>query len=431
MPKVLLKNSNRQQPKIALVYDRANTFFGGAERILVALAEHFAPLDLFTPLINPQTKWVKQFHQHKTSFINRLPLAQKYHQLYAPLMPLAVENFDLSAYDIIISLSSAETKAVLTKPGQLHINYLLTPPRYLYQYDQVYLGATPQPIDHLIKLLSAPARAYLRWFDQMSIFRPDVIVPISQLVRRRAQRIYPQAQFRPALYPFAPNLVPEAQKAAQQYAQLDHRLRRWQFNLSVNRLVKYKRVDLTIKASLKVKQPLLIVGRGIEQASLLKLAGPLGTKFVSPTKQTYLQPQQGGALLLRWLNQAQQNGKLVFFLDQVSDQILSLLYQHAQVVIAPGWEDFGLVPLEAAYFGTPSIINARSGVAEVLHHQKEAWHLKRQSVTQLAQILNRKEYKKINQSLIKAVAQKFNQKTYLKNFGALVYDEWRQVSYKV
>jgi len=421
---------------MALVYDRANTAFGGAERLLVALAQYFAPIDLFTPVLDQATSWTQRFHHLETSFISHLPLAQKYHQLYAPLMPLAIESFELSSYEVIISISSAESKAVLTKPHQLHLNYLLTPPRYLYQYDQAYLGRQPHLADYVTKILSAPARSYLRWFDQMSVFRPDIIVPISQVVRRRAQQIYPTAKLQPPLYPFATDLRPLLSQAKKHYPSLTKLLHFWQFNLSVARLVKYKAVDLAIQASLRVNQPLLIVGRGVEFSALRKLAGHYGTSFpmnhISQNDRNFSLKSKADSLkLVRWLTSKRREGKLIFFLHNVNDQILSLLYNQAQVVLAPGLEDFGLVPLEAAYFGTPSIIYRESGVAEVLLDRRQAWHLKHQSAAQLALALQQKGYQDLKRQPIKLVAQKFKQKLYLKKFYALVYDEWRRVSYKV
>ena len=411
------------EPKVALVYDRANTAYGGAERLLKALAKKFHPVDLFTTVVG-QVGWLKEFDQVNPSFINRLPFAKTHHQFYEPLAPLAFESFNLDAYDVIISVSSGQSKAILTKPHQLHLNYLLTPPRYIYQYQDAYQGKQPSFKDEALKLLSAPARAYLKWFDQTSIFRPDIIVPLSQVVRRRALTVYPQVKIEAPIYPFALDLTKKLKKAQTNYPHLTATLKKIKFNLSVSRLVKYKRVDLSIKASLKLNQPLIVVGEGVEFAHLVQLAGNQGAVF-------YPQPDSANTSSLhQWFETQIKKGKLVFFLGKVDDLSLSLLYHLAQVVIAPGVEDFGLVPLEAAFFLTPSIIHQASGVAEVL---TEAVKLKHQSVAELATQLKTQAYKQLNRQKIKSIAARQTQKSYLKKISALVYDRWQaqKVSYKV
>src|SRR3989304_9837143 len=126
--------SKTVSPSVALVYDRVNTPYGGAENVLLALHQAFPTAPLFTALYSPKhAPWAAVFPAVRASFLNRLPFLRTAHRWLAWLMPLAFESLDFSDYDLIISITSAEAKGILTKPDQLHLCYLLTPPRYLYQ----------------------------------------------------------------------------------------------------------------------------------------------------------------------------------------------------------------------------------------------------------------------------------------------------------
>ncbi len=417
------KPSRPNQIKLAVVYDRANTHFGGAERLLKAIGQFFPETDLFTSVTDKKAPWLKNFRHVHGSFLNKLPLARKRHQFFEPLTPLAFESFDLSSYQVVLSLSSGQSKAVLTKPHQLHLNYLLTPPRYLYRYQETYLGSDPNWRAKLLELVSLPARSYLTWFEKASSLRPDVIVPLSKLVKARAQKIYPQVKLEKPLYPFATDLRPKLKLAKKQLPKLTYLLTQLGFNLSVSRLVAYKRVDLAVKASLKLKKPLIIVGSGLDATRLARLAQDKGAIFYPPASQKSL---------ASWLSRNLDKGKLIFFLGNVNDQVLALLYDQAQLVISLGLEDFGLVPLEAGYFGTPSVINAESGVAEVLKDKTQTLKLDHPSITSLLKILKDQRYRQIKPVELKRQTLKFSQKSYLQNLKKLMYDKLAlTVSYKV
>ena len=131
-------NNQLTKPKVALVYDRVNTPFGGAENVLLALHQIYPEAPLYTSVYDPKTApWAKVFSV-RPSFLQKIPFAKRFHRLFAVLMPLAFESFDLVEFDIVISITSAEAKGVLTKPNQLHICYLLTPTRYLWSHAKEY-----------------------------------------------------------------------------------------------------------------------------------------------------------------------------------------------------------------------------------------------------------------------------------------------------
>jgi hypothetical protein len=129
----------KQKMKVALVYDRVNTPYGGAEKVLLSLHELFPAAPLYTSLYNPKKAHWANIFEVKASFLNSIPFLKNNHQLIAFLMPLAFESFDFSQYDLVISITSAEAKGVITKPQTTHLCYLLTPPRYLYSHKRFYL----------------------------------------------------------------------------------------------------------------------------------------------------------------------------------------------------------------------------------------------------------------------------------------------------
>ena len=124
--------------KVALVYDWVNKW-GGAERVLLSLQKLFPKAPLYTAVYNPKTaSWAKKFSV-RPSFLQKLPLAKRYHQFYPGLMPFAFESFDFSDFDIVISVTSSFAKGIITGPKTLHLCYCLTPPRYLYGKRKNYL----------------------------------------------------------------------------------------------------------------------------------------------------------------------------------------------------------------------------------------------------------------------------------------------------
>src|SRR3989338_10684992 len=139
------KNSRGTRPlvklfkfmKLALIYDRVNKF-GGAERILLALHKLWPEAPLYTAVYDSKSaSWAKSF-KVIPSFLQSWPKAKRHHEFYPWLTPLAFESFDLSQYDLVVSVTSAEAKAVITKPQTLHLCYCLTPTRYLWSHHQHY-----------------------------------------------------------------------------------------------------------------------------------------------------------------------------------------------------------------------------------------------------------------------------------------------------
>lgn len=316
----------QQRLKTALIYDRINTRYGGAEQVLLALHQLFPDAPIYTSVYDSsQASWAKEL-EVRSSWLQSLPFAQKHHRAYLPLMPLAFEQLDLSEFQLVISITSAEAKGIVTQPQQIHLCYLLTPPRYLYSHQQQYLNSRSLFKLKSILWLAKLGSNYLKWWDQAAINRPDFILPLSQLVRQRVRQYYGLNTLEP-IYP--PINVNSRDCGSLNSLQLPDR-----FNLVVSRLVKYKAIETAIQACAQLKQNLVIVGTGPESKSLKKLASKLKTS--------------------------------VWFLDNQPQLIVNSLLAQARLLISPGIDDFGLIPLQANLAGTPAIYNSNSGVDEVI-----------------------------------------------------------------
>jgi len=322
--------------KIAIVYDRV-VKWGGAERLLLDINKIFPQADLFTSIYKPRSaSWAKVFPQVKTSFLNRLPNFLKHHEFLAPLMPLAFESFDFSNYDLVISVTSEFAKAIVTPPKTKHICILLTPTRYLWSHQKTY-G------------LKGWLLKYLQKYDQVIAHRPDKIIAISHHVAKRCQKYYglkPRVIYPPTHKFRTPGVHVQNSK----------------YYLVVSRLVKYKKIDLAIKACQKLKRNLVIVGTGNQQKYLQSIANP----------------------------------QYITFYQNISDKKLAHLYKHCKALLMPQEEDLGLVALEAQSFGKPVITYSYSGAKELIKLNQTGFIFKTQSVNALSQSIKRLEKTTIN-----------------------------------
>lgn len=317
--------------KIALIYDRVTVTHGGAEQVLLALQTIYPQATLFTSVYDAKKAgWAKKF-KVITSFIQRIPYANRMHRSLALLMPFAFESLDLSDYDIIISVTSAEAKGVITKREQLHFCYLLSPPRYLYHYQAAYLQKSPFLRLPIIKQFAQASLGYLRAWDQQAIFRPDKVVPIAAIVKKRAKTNYPTISLEKVIYPPINTDLLSYRKPNPKSGN---------FYLLVARLVPYKHVDAAILACQQLGSKLVIVGDGPDYGYLRNIAR-----------------------------------RDVIFRRTLSNQELATLYATCRAVLSPGLDDFGISALEANLFGKAVIINQLAGAAEIIVHGKHGLHM--------------------------------------------------------
>lgn len=365
--------------KIALVYDRVNTTYGGAEQVLLALKSLYPQAVLFTSVYDQKkADWAKKNFQVKTTFLQKIPFAKNLHRYLAALMPFAFECLDLSNYDIIISVTSAEAKGVITRRDQLHLCYLLSPPRYLYHYQGEYLKQNKLLSLPIISSLAKLALNYLKKWDQTAIYRPDLVVPIANIVKKRAEKYYPKLQTAAVVYPPIDTSLLAFEKNKKENM-TD------KYFLLVSRLVPYKNISAAILACQKMNRKLIIVGTGPEENKLKEIANDLIT-----------------------------------FRKNLNRNQLANLYQNCFAVLSPGLDDFGIAALEANLFGKPIVINQLSGAAELIADRVHGIHMSYEEGNDLEKITTH-----LIESIEKLEKTNFDAKVLSKN--ALKYDTNRFV----
>lgn len=297
--------------KIALVYDRVNKW-GGAERVLMALHGIWPDTPLYTAVYDPSgAAWADGF-EVKTSFLQYIPLAKNHHELFAWATPMAFESFDFSGYDVVLTVTSAEAKDIITRPGTVHICYSLTPTRYLWSGAVGYEGTGFR--GQILKIVAPILR---RW-DIVGSSRPDYYLAISRHIAERIQKYYKRKTEKVIYPPVDLNVFTLGTRG--------------DYFLCVSRLVPYKKVDVVIRAFNTLGWKLKIIGSGSEEDNLKSIAKQ-NTEFL------------GGDL---------------------TDQTLAAYYQRCIGFIFAGEEDFGIVSLEAQACGKPVLCPRKSGMAETV-----------------------------------------------------------------
>lgn len=357
--------------KVALVYDRVNKF-GGAERVLLTLHQIFPEAPLYTLVYDrTSTPWANVFKVIPT-FLNRIGFLKNRHELLAPVASMAFETLDFHEFDVVISITSGDAKSVITKPGQLHICYCLTPTRYFWSGKDQYASDTK------FKIIPKWLHKYFRTTDLLISKRPDKYIAISNEVQDRIKKYYNRESS--VIYPSIEDKF---------YSNEYHTVNKRGYYLIVSRLVPYKRVDLAIRSFNILKKPLVIVGTGSELSNLRKIAGP-NIKFV----------------------------------ESVDDTILINLYKDAKAVIFPQEEDYGLVPIEAQACGTPVIAFGKGGALETVIDNKTGVFFENQTTKSLVNAVNKFEGLVINYDDCQKNAQRFNSTTFKKIFKTTVERLW-------
>jgi glycosyltransferase involved in cell wall biosynthesis len=349
--------------KVALVYDRVNKW-GGAERVLLALHQLFPQAPLFTSVYNREKAPGAKVFEVKTSFLQKFPKAQTSHELYAPLMPLAFENFDFDDYDLVISVTSEAAKGVITKPTTRHICYCLTPTRYLWSGYKDYFKSP------LFKLLTKPLVSYLRSWDKIAAQRPDDYIAISTEVQDRIKRYYGRDS--EVIYP---PLMMDAHDSRSERGspQTAKNEATEDYFLIVSRLTNfYKRVDIAIKACNELQLSLKIVGSGLDKKNLMKMAGPT-----------------------------------VEFLGNLTDDNLAIYYKKCKALIFPAREDFGLAMVEAQTFGRPVIAFRGGGALDIIKEGITGEFFDAQTVDSLKGVLKSFRENRYNTQLCRENAERF------------------------
>ena len=304
--------------KVALIHEWLSTY-AGSERVLEAMIHLYPEADLFAVVdVLPEAeRTFLQGKTPKTTFIQKLPFARSQFRHYLPLMPLAIEQLDLSGYDLILSSHHAVAKGVITGPNQLHISYVHSPMRYAWDLQHQYLQESG--LDRGIKSgITRYLLHRLRLWDQASANRVDHFVSNSDFIKKRIWRCYR----REATVIHPPVELTRFEAHAQ----------REDFYLAASRLVPYKRMDLIVEAfSQTPHRRLIVIGDGPEMGKIRKLAGSNVT----------LMGYQG-------------------------DGVLKAHLEKARAFVFAAEEDFGILPVEAQAAGAPVIAFGKGGALETV-----------------------------------------------------------------
>jgi glycosyltransferase involved in cell wall biosynthesis len=273
-------------------------------------------------------------------------------------MPLAFESFDLTGFDLVISVTSEAAKGIRTKPGTLHICYCLTPTRYLWShYDEYFKGAT-------LKGVAKPLVDYLRKWDKVAGTRPDKIIAISTEVKNRIKKYYDRESS--IIFPPVNTMLIRI-----------NRVNKGKYYLVVSRLVGYKKVDLVIEVFNKIGYPLVIIGTGRGEKKLKR--------------------------------KARNNIK---FVGQVSEKDLTMYYSCTKALIMPQEEDFGIVAVEAQSLGVPVIAYKKGGVADTVVDGKTGILFDQQNVQSLMAAITRFEKTKFVVDNLYTNAKRFSKEIF-------------------
>ena len=343
--------------KIALVHEYLNQF-GGAERVLQVLCSIFPQAPIYTLFYDKEaTGRVFEGRTIETSFLQKAPFIKKYHRLFPLFMPLAVEQFDFSGFDVVLSISASFAKGIITKPHTKHICYCLTPPRFLWDDSQKFMEEFKYP--KLLKMLLPPFITYLRDCDREAALRVDEFIAISNFVKTRITKYY----LRDSEVVYSPVNIEKfhiSDKVSDYF-------------FMTGRLVSYKRFDLAVRVFNNLGWPLKIAGIGPELSNLKKLA--------------------------------KSN---IEFTGLVSDEKLAELYSHSRGVIFPQEEDFGIVPLEAMASGRPVVAYRGGGALETVAENKTGIFFNEQTEASLTEALHKFNGLEFKPQDCRAQAEKFS-----------------------
>ncbi|MFZ1729767.1 MAG: glycosyltransferase [Bacteroidota bacterium] len=360
---------------IALVHDWLTGMRGG-EKCLEVFCELYPDAPIHTLVAFPEkvSETIRR-HSIHTSFLQHFPAVEKRYRHYLPFFPSAIERFDFTGYDMVLSSSHAVAKGVRVPSGTMHISYVHTPMRYVWDmFDQYFNRDTVGSVQlALIRLVAARTR---RW-DVRSSTRVDHFIANSNYIAERIKRIYGRD---------ADVIYPPVETSRFSVSTTDD----GSF-LVVSALVPYKRVDLAVMAATRTGLPLRVIGDGPERSRLEALAGPT-----------------------------------VRFEGWLTDAEIELAYANCRALLFPGEEDFGIVPVEAMSCGKPVIAYGRGGALETVIEGLSGIHFQEQSTEALLAALQRFERSHFDAADIRAHAELFDREVYRNKISDYVDEKWEK-----
>lgn len=364
--------------KIAVVHDWLVTY-AGAEKALEQILLMYPEADLFATVdFLPEDQ--RSFIQHKkstTTFIQRLPFARTKYRSYLPFMPIAIEQLDMTGYDLVISSSHAVAKGVITGPGQLHISYVYTPIRYAWDMQFQYLEAFGSA-KGLKSIMARIVLHNIRSWDVRTTNGVDSLIAISHHIKQRITKVYRRES--EVIYPpvnIEDFTFCEAKEG---------------YYLTASRLVPYKKIDLIVEAfSQMPDKKLVVIGEGPEARKI----------------KSKLTPN-------------------IEFLGYQSTEVLQQYMQKAKAFIFAAEEDFGIVPVEAQACGTPVIAFGKGGALETVmplgHEQPTGVFFQEQSASSICDAVKQFEdhYNKFLPINCRTNALRFSEERFRNEFSAFV-----------
>ena len=359
--------------RVALVHDWLTGMRGG-EKVLEVLCELHREADIFTLFHRRGTVSATiERHPIRTSLVQRLPFAASQYRRYLPLFPFAIEQFDLDAYDLVISSSHCAAKSVIPPGRAPHLCYCFSPMRYGWDQFDAYFG--PARVGRAAsRWFYRPLMARLARWDAATSARVDRFVAISRYVAARIGRYYNREAS--IVYPPVDTVFyrPAAVSPESHF-------------LIVSALVPYKRIDLAIEACRLAGARLRIVGDGPERARLER--------------------QAAGA---------------AEFTGALSDEQIRDEYRRALAVILPGEEDFGIVPVEAQACGRPVVAFGRGGALETMIEGETGVLFDEPTPASLAAALDRVAALRVDAARLRAHAEQFSRERHAQHMRDVIAD---------
>ena len=328
--------AGQNRMKVAIVHYWLVGMRGG-EKVLECLCELYPEADIFS-LVVDRDKLSPILLRHKitTSFLQKIG-GRHFYQKMLPLMPQALESFDLSGYDLILSSEAGPAKGIIPPPDAVHICYCHSPMRYIWDlYPQYY-----QKSGWLARLAMRLTSSWLRAWDVTTAARVDHFIANSAFVARRIEKFYRREAA--VIHPpvdvsrFAPAEAPD------------------DYYLCAGQITPYKRIDIAIEACTRMNKRLIIIGSGASH-EMKRLAGPTIT-----------------------------------FLDKVDDEAMARYFRNCRALLFPGVEDFGIVPLEVMASGRPVLAYRRGGAVETVVENLTGMFFNEQTAESLIDVIHRFE----------------------------------------
>ena len=368
--------------KKALIHDWFSTY-AGAEKCVESFTNIWDDFEIYS-LIDflkgtDRDKILKGKRVH-TSFIQKLPFAKDKYRNYLPLFPLAIEQFDLSGYDVVLSSSHAVAKGVLTHSNQLHIAYVHTPIRYAWDLYHQYLRESG--LDRGLKGMLAKYFLHkIRLWDASTANRVDHYIANSRYIARRIKKTYGKPS--DVIYPPV-----DVDKFTLREAKEE-------FYLTASRMVPYKKIDLIVEAFSQADKKLLVIGDGPDMAKIKSKAG--------------------------------KNVELLGFAD---DKMMADLMGRAKAFVFAAEEDFGITPVEAQACGTPVICFGRGGARETVLDGESGLYFMEQNAKELLAAVAKFEqnYDKFEPTKIRENSLKFSRARFeaeIKSYVEKKYEEFK------